>query len=83
MIVVLAEGAADQGRAHAGEPFDHIVALVDVRHDLVGGQRIVVIMLAGMIHQLMSMFDDRLRRARVLLRPCADHKKRRLDVELV
>ena len=83
MVVVLAEGAADQGRAHAGEPLDHIVALVHVRHDLVSGQRIVMVVLAGMVHQLMSMLDNGFRRIRILLRPRSDHKERRLDVVFV
>ena len=79
MVVVLAERAADERRADAGERLDLVAAGVHVRDDLVGGQGIVVVVCVGMVHQLAAAVYDGLGLLRILVRPVADHEKGRLD----
>ena len=83
MVVVFPERAADERRAHARQRLDGVVALVHVRDDLVGGEGVVVVVLAGVVHQLVSARDDGFRRVGVLLRPRAHDEERRLDAVLV
>ena len=75
MVVILAERAADERRADAGERLDLIVAGVYVRDDPVGGQGIVVVVRVGMVHQLVAALDDGLGLLRVLVRPVADDEE--------
>ena len=42
MVVILAVGAADQCGAASGDGFDFIAALLNIRHDLGGGQAVVM-----------------------------------------
>lgn len=75
MVVVLAERAADERRADAGERLDLVAAGVHVRDDLVGGQGIVVVVRVGVVHQLVAALDDGLGLLRVLVRPVADDEE--------
>ena len=75
MVVILAERAADERRADAGERLDLIVAGVYVRDDLVGSQGIVVVVRIGMVHQLVAALNDGLGLLGVLVRPVADNEK--------
>lgn len=75
MVVVLAERAADERRADAGERLDLVAAGVHVRDDLVGSQGIVVVVRVGMVHQLVAALDDGLGLLGVLVRPVADNEK--------
>ena len=75
MVVVLAERAADERRADAGERRDLIVAGIYVRDDLVGSQGIVVVVRIGMVHQLVAALNDGLGLLGVLVRPVADNEK--------
>ena len=83
MVVVFAEGAADQRRTHAGQALNHVVAFVHIRDNLIRGQGAVVVVLGGVVHQLMSALNDGARRIRILLRPCADHKEGRFDAVFI
>ena len=80
MVIVLSERTADQCRADPGERLDLVVACVDVGNDLLGRERVVVVVRVGMVHQLVSAVNDRFRLLRILVRPVAHHKKSCLDL---
>ena len=75
MVVILAERAADERRADAGQRLDLIVAGVHVCDDLVGGEGIIMIMRVGVVHELIAAVHDGLGLFGILIRPIAHHKK--------
>ena len=82
MVVILAVGAADQCGAASGDGFDFIAALLNIRHDLGGGQAVVMIVVSGMAHDLVACVMQRLHRFRILIHPVAHHEEGGLDVVL-
>lgn len=75
MVVILAERAADERRADAGQRLDLIVAGVHVCDDLVGGEGIIMIMRVGVVHELIAAVHDGLGLFGILIRPVAHDKK--------
>lgn len=80
MVVVLAVGAADEAGGHAGDGGDLLVAGGDVRHHLIGGEGVVVVVVEGVVHDLMPGVVEGLHGLRVLIHPVAHHEKGGLDV---
>lgn len=76
MVVILPVRTADQRRRLARDLGNRLVALRHVRDDLVGGQRVIVVVLARMVLELMPRLHDGFGRIGILLRPRADHEKR-------
>ena len=83
VVVVLAVGTADQRGRHAGDGTDSLVAGGDVRHDLVGGQAVIVVVVVGVAHDLVSRVVESLHRLRVFFHPVAHYEERGLDVEFL
>ena len=76
MVVVLAEGAADERRARARQRFDLVVAGVYVCDDLVGGERIEVVVRVGVVFKLVAALDDGPGLLGVLVGPVAHDEER-------
>ena len=74
VVVILAERAADERRADAGQRLDLIVAGVHVCDDLVGGEGIIMIMRVGVVHELIAAVHDGLGLFGILIRPVAHDK---------
>ena len=83
MVVILAERAADERRADAGQRLDLIVAGVHVCDDLVGGEGIIMIMRVGVVHELIAAVHDGLGLFGILIRPVAHDKKGTGDTVLL
>ena len=82
MVVILAVGAADQRGTASGDGFDFIAALLNIRHDLGGGQAVVMIVVSGVTHDLVACIVQCLYRFRILIHPVAYHEEGGLDVVL-
>lgn len=82
MIVVFPERAADERRTDSGDRLNLLVARCHIGDDLLGGERIEMVVRIGVVHHLMPRIDDRLRGVGILRRPVADDEKRRLDIVL-
>ena len=54
MVIVLAVGAADQRGCHAGGGANALIAGGHVLNDLLGGKTIVVVVMVGVAHDLVS-----------------------------
>lgn len=80
VIVIFPVGRAEQGGPHAAHRLNGVAAGRHVRHDLVGGELVVVVMVGAVAHHLMPRLMQRHHRLRVLLHPVPHHKKRGLDV---
>lgn len=80
VVVILPEGGPKEGGAHACDGLDLVVAGVDVRDNLVGGEGVEVGVVVGVAHHLMAGLGQRLDRFGVFLRPLPHHKKGDLHI---
>ena len=80
MVVVLAVGTADEAGGHTGDGGDLLVAGGDVRHHLIGGEGVVVVVVEGVVHDLMPGVVEGLHGLRVLIHPVTHHEEGGLDV---
>ena len=83
MIIILSEGTADERRADAGDRLDLLVACRHIGDDLLGGERIEMVVRVGVVHHLMPRIYDRLCGIGILRCPVSDDEECRLDVVLL
>ena len=77
MVVILAEGAADERGPHAGERLDLVIAEVHIGDDLIGGEGVVMVVRVGVVHQLAAAPGYGLCLRGVLVGPVAHNEERR------
>ena len=82
VVVIFAEGAANEGGADAGEGLDLVVAGGDIRLDLRCGHGIEMTVGVGVVHELAATLHDGLGLLGVLVRPVAHHEEGGLHVVL-
>ena len=69
MVVVLPVGTADQRGRDACNGLHLVVARRHIRHDLVGGEAVVVVVVVGVVHHLHARVSQGLHGLRVLIHP--------------
>ena len=80
MVVILSVGTADEGRADPGDSPDFFIGGLYVGNNLVGRERIVVVVVQTMGHDLMACIVESFDGLGVFLHPVAHHEKCCLDV---
>ena len=80
VVVIFPVGRAEQRGPHAAHRLNGVAACRHVRHNLVGGELVVVVVMGAVTHHLMPRLMQRHHRLRVLLHPVPHHKKRGLNI---
>ncbi|MPM47804.1 hypothetical protein SDC9_94522 [bioreactor metagenome] len=80
MVVVFSVRTADQRWPHAGDSLDFVAALLQVGRDLLSGQGVIVVMVGGVAHDLVSRVVQSLNGLRIFFCPVAHYKKSGLHI---